>query len=144
MVLVCKKVRKLKHIVVKSIYYKLLNTSCTFTYNAWNYCKCDQFQGSRLAPRITLENGERSYCYICPVRVAYHSDRIENLKKIVDIINNFVEIKNDIQLCIDFDPLCENFWMHHYKTIWKDRFGICRWKYLKNFVDTYNIFLKDD
>ena len=139
-----KKKKKLKHLLVKSICYKLLNTSCIFTFIAWNYGKCDQFQGCRLAPKNSLENGERSYCYICHVQVACHSDRIENIKKNADIINNFVEIKNDIQLCVDFDPLCEKFWMYHYKTSCRDPFGICRWKYYKNFFDTYNIFPKDD
>ena len=42
--------------------------------------------------------------------------RIENLKKIADIINNFLKIKTDIQLCVDFDSSCNNFWMYHYKT----------------------------
>ena len=68
------KVKKL-NILVKGIYYKLLNSSYIFTYNAWIYCKCDQFQACRLG------DGERSYCFICRVRVSYHSDRIENLKK---------------------------------------------------------------
>ena len=69
--------------------------------------------------------------------------RIENLKKIADIINNFLKIKTDIQLCIDFDPSCNNFWMYHYKTSWIDHFGECRWKYLKNYIDTYNICFID-
>ena len=108
------KVKKLKHLLIKSIYYKLLNTSYIFTYNAWNYCKCDQFQGCRLKPRIKLENGDRSYCFVCGIQVVYHSDKIKNLKKIADIINNYLELKNDIQLCVDFDPLCEHFCLYHY------------------------------
>ena len=104
-----KKVKKLKHLLVKGIYYKLLNTSYIFTYNAWIYCKCYQFQGCR------PEDCERSYCFICRVRVSYHSGRIENLKKITDI-NKYVEIKNDIQLCVDLDPLCENIWFYHYNS----------------------------
>ena len=115
-----KKVRKLKHLVIQSIYYQLLNTSSIFRYNAWTYCKCNEFQGCRLKPRNRLENNDRSYCFICRVRVVYHADRIENLKKIAGIINNFLEIKNDIQLCLDFDPSCTNFWMYHYKTSWID------------------------
>ena len=95
-----KKVKKLKRLLVKSLYYKLLNTSYIFTYNAWIYCKYDEFQGCR------PEDGERSYCFICRVLVSYHSGRIENLKKIADIINNYVGIKNHIQLCVNFDRLC--------------------------------------
>ena len=114
-----KKVKKLKHLVVnKNIYYKILNTSYIFTYSAWNYCKCNQSHGCRLAPRIKLENRDRSYGFVCHISVDYHSDKIENLKKIADIFNNYTELKNDIQLCIDFDPLCENFWLYHYKTSW--------------------------
>ena len=71
-----KKVKKLKHLLVKGLYYKLLNTSYIFAYNAWIYCKCDQFQGCR------PEECERSYCFICHVRVSYHSGRIKNLKKL--------------------------------------------------------------
>ena len=138
-----RKVRKLKHLVVQSIYYQLLNTSSIFMYNAWTYCKCDEFQGCRLTPRNRLENGDRSYCFICRVRVEYHADRIENLKKIADIINNVLKIKTDIQLCVDFDPSCNNFWMYHYKTSWIDHFGECRWKYLKKYIDTYNICFID-
>ena len=138
-----RKVQKLKHLVIQSIYYQLLNTSNIFTYNAWTYCKCDEFQGCRLKPRNRLENGDRSYCFNRCVRVEYHADRIENLKKIADIINNFLKIKADIWLCIDFDPSCNNFWMYHYKTSWIDHFGECRWKYLKNYIDTYNICFID-
>ena len=64
-----------------------------------------------------------------------------NIKKKLQIF--FLKIKNDIQLCIDFDPSCNNFWMYHYKTSWIDHFGECRWKYLKNYIDTYNISFID-
>ena len=109
MVLVCKKVKKLKQLRVKSVYYKLLNTSYIFILNAWNYCRCDQFQGCRFKPRNSLESGKRYYCCIYRIGVTYHSDRIEKLIKIADIINNTLEMKKDIQLCIDFDPSCKNF-----------------------------------
>ena len=103
-----------------------VNTSYIFTCNAWSYCKCDQFQGCRLTPRIKLGNRDRSYCLVCRIWVDYHSDKIENLKRIADITNNYVELKNDTQLCVGFDTLCENFWLYHYKTGWRDGFGICR------------------
>ena len=144
MVLVCKKVKKLKQLRVKSVYYKLLNTSYIFILNAWNYCRCDQFQGCRFKPRNSLESGKRYYCCIYRIGVTYHSDRIEKLIKIADIINNTLEMKKDIQLCIDFDPSCKNFWMYYYKTSWKDRFGFCEWKYLKNYIDTYDICFNDN
>ena len=76
-----RKVCKLKHLVIQSIYYQLLNTSNIFAYNAWTYCKCDQFQVFRLKPINRLEDGDRSYCFICRVHVQYRADRIENLKK---------------------------------------------------------------
>ena len=97
MVLVCKKIKTL----VKSVYYKLLSTSYIFTYNAWNYCKCYQFQGCRFKPRNSLESGERYYCYICRVGVWYHADKMENLTKIAETINNILEMKEDIWLSID-------------------------------------------
>ena len=81
-----REVRKLNYLVIQSIYYQLLNTSNIFTYNAWTYCKYDEFQGCRLKPRNRLENGDRSYCFICHVWDEYHADKIENLKKIADII----------------------------------------------------------
>ena len=143
MVLVCKKVKKSNHLLVKSVYYKLLNKSYIFTLNAWNYCRCDQFHGCRFKPRNSLKSGERYYCYICRVGVIYHSDRIEKLIKIADI-NHTLKMKKDIQLCIDFDPSCKNFWMYHYKTSWKDRFGFCKWKYLKNYIDSYDICFNDN
>ena len=87
---------------------------------------------------------ERYYCYICGVGVTYHSDRIEKLIKIADIINHTLEMKKNIQLCIDFDPSCKRFWMYHYKTSWKDRFGFCKWKYLKHYIDTYHICFNDN
>ena len=111
-----RKVRKNKTFSYsKYTYYQLHNTSNIFTYNAWRYCKCDEFQGCRLKPRNRLGDGDRPYCYICRVGITYHADRIENFKKIADIIKSFLEIKTDIQLCIDFDPSCNIFWMYHYK-----------------------------
>ena len=53
-------------------------------------------------------------------------------------------MKKDIQLSIDFDPSCKNFWMYHYKTSWKNRFGFCKWQYIKNYIDTYDICFNDN
>ena len=70
--------------------------------------------------------------------------KMKNLKKIVDVVNNFLEIKTAIQLCIDFDAACNNFWMYHYKKNWMDPFGRCTWKYLKSYIDMYDICFKDN
>ena len=78
--MVSRKICKLKHLALRSIYYRLLNTSCIFTYNRWGYCKCDQFQGSRLKPIHGGLLGEKNYCYVCPVGVTYDAGKIENLK----------------------------------------------------------------
>ena len=91
--------RKLKHLVLKGMYYKLLNTSCVFTCNRWNNCSCDPFQGCRLKPLWHTIDGERNYCYVCRVGVTYNADRIQKLTKIADVFNNHREIIKDIQLC---------------------------------------------
>ena len=127
--------RKLKHLTLKGIYYKLLNTSCIFTCNRSNNCSCDQFQGCWLKPLWHTIDGKRNYCYVCRVGVTYNADRIQKLTKIADIFDNYREIKKDIQLCITFDPECDEFWMYHYRTSGKGRFGFCYWCYLKNYID---------
>ena len=96
------------------------------------------FQGCRL--KFSTLNVERSYCFVCRVRVEFDADRIANLKKIKDIINKFHEIKISIQR---YDPTCNNFWIYHYSTSWVDRFDRFRWKYLKDYIDTYDICFKD-
>ena len=35
------------------------------------------------------------------------------------------------------------FWIYHYSTSWVDRFDRFRWKYLKDYIDTYDICFKD-
>ena len=59
--------------------------------------------------------GERNYYYVCRVGITYDAEKIEKLIKIADVTYNFHKIKKDIQLCIDFDPECDKFWMYHYK-----------------------------
>ena len=75
-----RKVKKLKHLLIKSIYYQLLNTSQIFMNSSIRYCKCDDFQGCRFKPICSILDGERSYCFVCRVGVELHADRIANLK----------------------------------------------------------------
>ena len=68
-------------------------------------------------------------------------ERIKNLRKITNVYNNLLNIKEDIQLCIDYDSTCDKFWIYHFKTNYKPRFGDCKWCYLKNYLDEYNYFI---
>ena len=130
--------RKLKHLALRSIYYRLLNTSCIFTYNRWKYCRCNQFQGCRLKSMWSTLSRERNYCYACRVGVTYNEEKIKNIKKIADITYNFRKIKEDIQLYINFDSNCDKFWMFHYRTSYTTRLGTCKWNCLKNYTEEYN------
>ena len=133
---------KLKHLALRTIYYRLLNTSCIFTYNRWKQRRCDQFQGCRLKPMYSTLLGERNY-YVCRVGVDYDAEKIENIIKIADVTYNFCKIKEDIKLCIDFDSTCNKFWMYHYRKSWKTRLGHCECTYLKNYIDDYMICWND-
>ena len=86
---------------------------------------------------------EKNYCYVCRVGITYDAEKIKKLNKIADMTYNFHEIKEDIQLCIDFDLTCDEFWMYHYQKSWKTRFGTCEWTYLKNYIDDHMICLND-
>ena len=88
--MISRKVRKLKHLALRSIYYKLLNTFCIFTYNRWRYCRCDQFQGCWLKLIHGGLLGDKNYCYFCRVGVTYDAEKIENLMKIADVTYNFL------------------------------------------------------
>ena len=113
--MISRKICKLKHLALISIYYRLLKTSCIFTYNRWRYCRCDQFEGCWLKPIHGGLLGDKNYCYVCRVGVTYDAEKFENLIKITDVTYNFCPIKKDIQLCIDFDSKCDKFWMYHYR-----------------------------
>ena len=69
--------QNLKHLVLSSVYYKLLNTSCIFPYNRWIYCRCVEFQGCRAKP-INGIISDRDYCYVCRVGVSYNEEKIRN------------------------------------------------------------------
>ena len=58
---------------------------------------------------------DRNYYYFCRVGVTYNEEKIKNIKKMSLIHNDFLENKKDIQLCIDFNPTCDKFYMYHYK-----------------------------
>ena len=61
--------------------------------------------------------------------------KFTNLKKITSVYNNFIELKQDIQLCIDFDPSCNNFWIYGYRRTGRTGLGNFRWEYLKNWIN---------
>ena len=104
--------RKLKHVALEQTHYQLINTSLIFTYASWRYCNCYEFSGCRSKPLYRRLTGKRNYCYICCIRVTYNIDKIYKIQKIGDIINIFWELKEDIQICIDFGY--EKFWFYHY------------------------------
>ena len=132
----CRTAPKLKHLALKRIYYKLLNTSYIFTYNHWRNCSCDQFQGCRLKPLWSTLSGKRNYCFVCGVGVTYNADKIQKLTKIADVFINFCETQKDIQLCVDFDPECDEFWLYDYRITNKRReFNKTYWRYLHNFAE---------
>ena len=131
----CRKAPKLKYLALKGIYYKLLNTSYIFTHNRWTNCSCDQFQGCQLKPLWSTLNGERKYCFVCWVGITYNADKIQKLTKIADVFNNYREIKKDSQLCVDFDPECDEFWLYHYKITKRGKFNKNYWWYLSNFAE---------
>ena len=80
---------------------------------------------------------DRNYCYVCRVGVTYNEEKIRFIKKISLIHNNYVEIKRDIQLCIDFDPNCDEFWLYHYRKSYQTGLGKFKWCYLKSYIDEY-------
>ena len=62
-------------------------------------------------------------------------EKISNLRKIAPVHYNFIEIKKDIQLCIDYDPSCKDFWMYHYRRTVKRGFRMTiyfQWEYLSS------------
>ena len=80
---------------------------------------------------------DRNYCYVCRVKVTYDEEKIKSLKKLAFVCNNFLEIKEDIQLCIDFDPSCKDFWMYRYRKTLVTGFGKFKWQYLYSWFNHY-------
>ena len=131
--IMCRTVPKLKHTALREICYQLLNTSLIFTYSSWNKCSCHEFQSCRLKPLYRRLNSERNYCFVCRVRTTYNIDKIYKLKGITEIFNTYRQMKEDLQLCINFS--CNNFWLYHYKTNGKRKLGETYWRCLKNFIN---------
>ena len=100
--------RKLKHLALPSVYYKLLNTSYIFTYNQWRYCCCDQFQGCQSKP-INGMIADRNYCYVCRVRVTYNEEKIKNIKKYHLFIIIFLKLKKIFNYVLTSIRLAINF-----------------------------------
>ena len=132
--IICKTAPKLKHAALREIYYQVLNTSLIFMYNSWNKCCCHEFQGCRLKPLHQRLNGLRNYCFVCRVRTTYNIDKTCKLKRIAEIFNTYLQMKEDLQLCINFG--CNNFWLYHYKTNGNRKFGETYWRCLKNFINS--------
>ena len=84
--------RKLKHLTLSSVYYKLLNTSYIFTYNRWKYCRCNEFHGCRSKP-INGIIADRNYSYVCRIGVTYNEEKIRNIKKYRLFIIVFLKLK---------------------------------------------------
>ena len=125
--IICRTAPKLKHTALREIYFQLLNTLLIFTYNILNKCCCHEFQGCQLKPSHRRLSGERNYCFICRVRATYNLDKIYKLKRIPEIFNTYPQMKEDLQLCIDFG--CHNF--SNGKRKFDETYGRC----LKNFVN---------
>ena len=60
-------------------------------------------------------------------------DKIYKLKRITEIFNTYHQMKEDLQLCLNFG--CDNFCLYHYKRNGKRKFGETYWRYLKNFIN---------
>ena len=80
---------------------------------------------------------DRNYGYVCHVIVTYNEEKIKSLKKTAFILNNFLEIRKDMQWCIDFDPSCKDFWMYHYRKISDTGLGNFKWRYLYSWIHHY-------
>ena len=52
---------------------------------------------------------DRNYCYVWRVGITYNEEKINSIRKVSLIHNTYLEIKKDIQLCIDFYPIAMNF-----------------------------------
>ena len=100
--------RKLKHLALPSVYYKLLNTSYIFTYNRWRYCCCEQFQGCQSKPKNGMV-ADKNYCYVCRVGVTYNEEKIKNIKKYRLFIKILLKLKKIFNHVLTLIRLAINF-----------------------------------
>ena len=66
--------KKLKHIVLKEVYYQLVNTCLIISSVGWRYCTV----GDIMDAERDLHNlfGERNYCIICQIKKTFNLDKI--------------------------------------------------------------------
>ena len=104
-----------------------MKKSLIFTYNSWNNCSCDQYQGYQIKTLWQRLYDEQEYCYVCRVKIAYNADRIYKMKKITETYNNYPEMKKDLQFSIDFGCII-------IKQLEKEN-GVALIGYLKNYIN---------
>ena len=109
---ICQTARKLKDLALEEIHYQLVNTNTIFTYASWSYWECDKFSGCRVKPRHRRLTAEKNYSFISRTRITFNIDKIYRKNDIQNIINTFLNLKEHLQLCIDFGH--EIFWFYDY------------------------------
>ena len=113
-------VNKLKHIALKEIHYRLLNTVLIIHTEAKEYCHCYAFSGCRQKPHFQNLAGARNYCYICRLICEYLPNRVERLRSIQETWQLYLKLNEDL-------------------TVWKKKASIgftlypCFWN--KNYTD---------
>ena len=103
------------------IYENLINLCLMFTYNSSEKFCCDQFKGCLMKPLSSWLDGERNYCFICRMtidcniyKIDYNIYKIYKITGIIDMINVYRKLMEDLQLCIEFSYI--NFWVYSFKT----------------------------
>lgn len=137
--IICKTAPKLKHLALWQIYYQLIHTCLIFTYNSWNYCNCYKFSGCQLRLSHPRLGDKRNYCFVCQVRVTHNIDKTDKLQQILDVFNTYLQLKEDLKLCIDFG--CKRFRFYDFKTNGKRKFSKTYNNCLQNFLNNgyYNV-----
>ena len=93
-----------------------MNLTYIFEFGSF-YCFCKKFQGCCFA------NGEENYCYICQFKVKYNWIKIEKNSNPFRIEKIYKSMKESLKECIKCDPMLDQFWLYHFKVVWKDRDG---------------------
>ena len=110
--IICRSPKKLKHMALREIHCQLLNTCLIIPCASWKVCCCYKFYGCRLKPIHQSLPGERNYCFICQIRIAYHMDKIYKIDKITDVFNTYLKLKVDLQIYLDYRG--QNFLIYDY------------------------------